>query len=312
MELMGREIELRVVGEHVEKVAAGRGGMLVVEGPAGCGKTSLVAQAKALVRRAGVRSCVAEASPAEWRTPFAPLLAALDGNGPAGIDREFVVLGDIERALRELARTGPVALILDDLQHADAETLLALTTLPARMGDLPILWVLAAGPGRPIVRDLLALLIQRGARRLDLGPLDDHATAQLIAAVLHAEPGPRLLELAAAAGGDLSLLVELLEGLRHERRVRVADGVATVTGEGLPQPLVQATCDRLDGLSEDARRAICLAVSEPATQGRGVDEALRAGLLVEDDDGVGFRCELLRQAVMEAMPDSFRLELVAA
>jgi predicted ATPase len=326
MELKGRDAELRIIGERVDAVAGGVGGMLVVEGSPGSGKSSLLAEARSLAARVGVSWCAGEGSAAHARVPFAPLLAALDGHGPAG-DREFVVLADIERGLLSAARATSLVFTLDDLHDADAETLLALSSLPSRLAGAPILWVLASGPGRPVVRDLLALLVHRGARRLSLGPLADDAVDGVIADVLGLEPGPELLDLAAGAGGEPYLLVELLRGLREEHRVRVEDGCAAVVGAALPRRLVHAIQARLAPLTEDARRAVRLASSLPADRLtellehhpsallRGIDEARSAGLLVEDGDHYRLRCELLRQAVLEAAPVSFRsasLELVAA
>src|SRR5262245_13443056 len=174
MRLKGGDTGLRIIREHVEALAGGSGGMLVLEGPPGSGKSSLLAQARALAGGAGAIPRAGEASLARRRVPFAPLLGALDGNAPAG-DPEFVVVADIERALLRTTRSAPLVLTLDDLQHADAETLLAPSALPSRLAGAPVLWILAAGPGRPVVRDLLALLEQRGATRLSLGPLPDDA-----------------------------------------------------------------------------------------------------------------------------------------
>jgi predicted ATPase len=322
MLLKGRDSELRIIGEHVAEVAQGRGGMLLIDGPPGSGRTSLLEQASGIAGRAGVRVCAGEASHGDPPDAFAPLLAAL-GRGAPG-EREFVVLADVQDALERATRSAPLVLTLDDLQWADAETLLALTTLPMRLAHAPILWILVAGPGRPVVRDLLALLEARGAARMALGALSDEAVAGVVSDILRADTGPIPPQLAACAAGEPFLLVELLEGLRDEGRIRVEHGRAVVDGEHLPHRLIESVRARLERLSEDARRAVRLASMphaeqldalmqrRPAALRRGIDEATRAGLLAEAGDPLAFRSDLLREAVLEALPSSFRPALIPA
>jgi predicted ATPase len=54
--LRGRESELAVLGECLSGVARGEAGMLLVEGPAGIGKSSLLAEARVMAGRMGVKS----------------------------------------------------------------------------------------------------------------------------------------------------------------------------------------------------------------------------------------------------------------
>jgi predicted ATPase len=73
----GRDLELDVVGELVGATAHGDGGVLLIEGPAGIGKTRMLAEAEAVARRAGVRVAAAEAFEGQRTVPFATLLTAL-------------------------------------------------------------------------------------------------------------------------------------------------------------------------------------------------------------------------------------------
>src|SRR3954468_5692463 len=53
--LRGRDRELEVIGEGLASAAAGRGGVLLVDGAPGVGKSRLLAEAAAMARRLGVR-----------------------------------------------------------------------------------------------------------------------------------------------------------------------------------------------------------------------------------------------------------------
>src|SRR5919201_1615380 len=53
-QLLGREADLAAIAEIVAAVSAGTGSVLVIEGPAGIGKTSLVAEARRLARASGL------------------------------------------------------------------------------------------------------------------------------------------------------------------------------------------------------------------------------------------------------------------
>jgi AAA ATPase domain len=54
-QLLGREQDLAAIGETVGAVRAGEGAVLVLEGPAGIGKTSLMVQARRVARDNGMR-----------------------------------------------------------------------------------------------------------------------------------------------------------------------------------------------------------------------------------------------------------------
>jgi DNA-binding NarL/FixJ family response regulator len=71
--LVGREPERRVLGDRLDRAAAGEGGLLLLAGQAGVGKTSLaeatLAARAVLVLRGGASE--------QGRTPYAPITTAL-------------------------------------------------------------------------------------------------------------------------------------------------------------------------------------------------------------------------------------------
>src|ERR1700750_3417711 len=100
--------------------------------------------------------------------------------------------------------------------------------------------------------------------------------------------------MAREAGGNPFLLVELLEGLRQERLVRVDSGRATLTDHRLPERRRPSMRERLARMSGSARQAATVAGSLGRTfsvselseiLGRGptsllgsVDELIEAGI----------------------------------
>ena len=71
--LYGRERELRVVAGLIGGLAEGTGGVLVVRGEAGIGKSALLAAAAGLAADSGARVHSATGIQAEARLPFAGL-----------------------------------------------------------------------------------------------------------------------------------------------------------------------------------------------------------------------------------------------
>lgn len=69
--LYGRERELRVVAGLIGGLAEGTGGVLVVRGEAGIGKSALLAAAAGLAADSGARMLSATGIQAEARLPFA-------------------------------------------------------------------------------------------------------------------------------------------------------------------------------------------------------------------------------------------------
>src|SRR3569833_3867297 len=147
--LLERDAELRSIEESLADAASGRGGVLVVEGPAGIGKTRLVEAAHCAAEERGFRVLTARASSLEREFGFgvvrdlltpverdpAPRAAlwqgaarlaapALDfGETTAPI---FATCHGIFWLVAELADRQPLLLAVDDAHCADAPSLRAL------------------------------------------------------------------------------------------------------------------------------------------------------------------------------------------
>jgi hypothetical protein len=337
--IRGRDRELSVLAERIAGAQAGTGGVVVVEGPPGIGKSRLLAEAVSLAAAAGLRVARGEADEADQVAPLWCLLGALHFGTPpllsaerlltldARPDQRYWLLQELEALLEEAALRESLLLVIDDAQWADAATLLALRTLVPQLAPVPILWVLgvrssAAGAD---LRSTLTQLFDAGAVRLPLGPLPAKAVSEVTADRLDAEVDPRLLRLAGHSGGNPFLLVELLEGLREEGLVRVEHGRAELLDELLPARVREGMRERLDGVSTEARQAVQLAAvlgrrfsvdrlalvgdsSPPALLGP-VAELMGGDLLAEVDGRLEFRHDLVREAVLATIPASMLVAL---
>ena len=150
--LIERSTEISTLERSLASVAQGTGAAIVIEAPAGAGKTALLELAE---RRAG-RLLVRRAAhgPADRRVPlgtvralFEPLLGAAAARDPFGA----------------CAALGPVALLVDDAQWADRASLDSLAHLARRVRDLPLLLVLASRPS-DAPAEIAAIPRRRGAR----------------------------------------------------------------------------------------------------------------------------------------------------
>ena len=74
--IRGRAGELKVIGALVTAVAQGRGGVLVIEGPPGIGKSRLLTEVLAVAEKSGVRTLFGEAFEYQQTVPFFSLFMA--------------------------------------------------------------------------------------------------------------------------------------------------------------------------------------------------------------------------------------------
>jgi predicted ATPase len=137
-----------------------------------------------------------------------------------------------------LALDRPLVVGVDDLQWADPSSLLTLGALGGRLAGAPVALVgcLRPSPHAAELERALRALDAAGASRLVLGGLEDQAVVELVAEVVAAEPGQRLLAEVAGAGGNPLFVTELVAALLEEGAIRVAGGCAEVAEMSLPRP----------------------------------------------------------------------------
>jgi DNA-binding CsgD family transcriptional regulator len=298
--LLERDWGLDRIEGCLGRARQGHGGALVVEGPAGIGKTVLLAAGLDMAASEGFRVLRARGAELEREYAFGvvrqlvePVLAGaseeerarlLEGpskvaaqllglgeNGTAGApaapDPSFAVLHGLYWLCVTLAAKGPLVVAVDDAHWADGASLRFLAFLLPRLEELHVAVLLAARPAESgDSRGLLAALMTDPATEVvTVAPLSTSGVATLVAAGLGARPEA---EFAAACweatGGTPFLVRTLVEALREEQITPVTASAASV------QHVVTATLDRwtmlrLVRLGPDATRlARAVAVLERA------------------------------------------------
>lgn len=151
---VGRGPELDRLAEYAAEVKAGHPRLVLVEGPAGIGKTSLVDASTAALDDGWLRLTVS-GDEAEMRLPYGLLTRMLAGAGPRpragwsepGPDEDpFVVGAELLQLLGDLDELGPAALIVDDAPFADSQSLRALAFALRRLQADRVLTVLTMRP----------------------------------------------------------------------------------------------------------------------------------------------------------------------
>src|SRR5262250_2834626 len=162
--LLERERELETLRDGVGRACAGEGALLLIEGPAGAGKTVLARQARAVAERAAMMPLQARGS--ELEQPFAfgvvrqllePVISKEAGHsdlfagaaGPAArlfepgerrpLEAGFEVLHSLYWLVVNIADRGPVLVLVDDCQWADRDSLRFLAYLAQRIEGLPVM-----------------------------------------------------------------------------------------------------------------------------------------------------------------------------
>jgi DNA-binding CsgD family transcriptional regulator len=283
--ICGRETEIGVLGEALDRVAAGGPAVVLVEGEAGIGKTRLLAQVLQDAAGRGMQVAAGRAEELERTRPFGLLAAALgcarsspdprraaiagllaaQGTGDLGPitvtsdpGLRFRVVDAFTDLVEELALAGPVVLGLDDLQWADPSSLLTVGALARRLAGLAVgvIGCLRPSPRTAELDRLAGALAAVGARHLVLRPLTGEAVTGLVAQAVAAEPGPRLLAEVSGAAGNPLFITELLAALAQEGAITTAGGRAEVADTVLPPTLRLTILRRVSFLPEPALQAL--------------------------------------------------------
>lgn len=326
--LVGRERELSALHDAVEAAHRGQGAWISVTGEAGVGKTRLVAEFGHVSSQGHARVVTGRCSSVDRSTPYRPfaeVLLTLSADLPGGIPKalapytaalaRFVpawhqrslvasespaVLGaSLLQLLAWWAEGSSAVLIIEDLHWADDDTLAACEYLAAHLDRTPLV-VLATWRRDELSVASLRMLGQY--RSLHLAPLTSSEVAELAMECLGEPPSERTLGRLMERANGLPLLVEdLLED-----------------GPSVPRRYAALVAARLDQLSAPVLSAIVaaallgerfeLSLLGASTAGLGIDagrameEAIGAGLIVAEADGVRFRHALTHEAVLAAAP----------
>jgi DNA-binding CsgD family transcriptional regulator len=304
--LRGRQPEWTRIIDLLHRAGRGQRSVLVIDGPAGSGRTRLLDELVHTARRDG---CI-----------------VFERCGPLPLVDLRQLAWECEQlairlsALPPGAATGPVVVAWDEAGGTepgwrDAGLLAAPAT--------PILWALAPRTGEGLA--IAGVLGAPQVVDIELRPLPAPAVVEVLADLLGAAPTADLIGLSAVASGNPRALVDLVDGLRDEGLVEVGGGSARLKAMRLPERFSFRVRGRLARLSPRAKHLVRVAsaagrpVQVPELAGLlrettaallpTIEEVLSSGLVVSADDGLAFSHDLVRDIVAGTLPESIRAAL---
>ncbi len=292
MELLEREGEIAALAAALSAVEDGAdGGVVLIEGPPGIGKTALLEELVGIAAERGTTVLRARGTEMERefgygvvRRLFDPALRPLDAAarerlfaGPAGLAAAVFGLdepGTIDVVateaslyglfwlLADLAAAGPLVLAIDDAHWSDVASLRFVRYLSRRLEGLPVLVVLAARPAEPgppaaALRELTEEL-EGAAVRPTL--LSEAATAAMLGTVVDTAAEDLVVAAHEATGGNPLLIVSLLDELAEEAGAGTtieAERVATMGSTRLAAAIT-ARAGRLDPRAVEVAGAVAV------------------------------------------------------
>jgi DNA-binding SARP family transcriptional activator/tetratricopeptide (TPR) repeat protein len=330
--LVGRERELAAVDELLSRVSDGRGGTLLITGPAGIGKSTLLAHARRTAAGRGWRVGHGSASALEAPWPYAPVIEALadvcrrhtsllDGlsdiyraeidrvlagdlatwSGESGHQRLFVACSEL---VHLAAGAHGLLLTIDDLHDGDDATLRLVHYLARATVDQRVALVASyrQTPRSAALHDTRASLLSRhAATELELRPLERDAIEALIATRIH-QPDADVVERISVLSGGLPFAVDELARRAGEEQdwVRFVD-VHTIGG--IP-PATREVLQRVAvvGFQFDTDQFVALSGLDESDAYGHLDASVAAGVIEAADAGYQFRHGLVRDALLHDLP----------
>jgi DNA-binding CsgD family transcriptional regulator/tetratricopeptide (TPR) repeat protein len=334
--IVGRAEEQAALRDDLATALEGRGGLVIIGGEAGIGKTTLVRDLSGAAVSRGAINLTGHCYDLTVTPPYGPWLDIAAAYRPGSgmpelpetlrtgridqISNQATFFADVWSFFADLAAAAPVLLVLEDLHWADPASLELLRFLGPRLRSQRMLVLVTYRRdevirGHPLYQQLPALIRESAGRRLDLRPLSVADSRQLIHEQTPLSPAAekRLAAyLEQHSEGNPFFMTELLRALREEGLLRAA-GSGWVLDEldriVMPSLVRQVIDGRVTRLGNETREALALA----AVIGQDVPLDLWSSVLGER---AGDLLDIVERAtdahVLEAARDGTRVRFVHA
>jgi DNA-binding CsgD family transcriptional regulator len=292
--LIGRDRELAALHAALDQARRGRGGVAVLDGEPGIGKTRLTAELCASAAATGFLVAGATCYEGAWSPPFGLWSLAVGELGTEALEGQpaarLSVLSDVmpelrttraveqppalspeearfratdavTRLLLDVAQQRPLLVVADDLQWADAASLDVLAYLGRFVTDAPLLVLGAYRTGDIRLEHRLARALGELDRhdacvRVRLGSLAAEDAFALVESLAGTVSPELAAEIVREASGHPFFITEVVRHLLEEG----AD-LASASAFGVPQSVRHAVATRLARLAPAARRVLGVAAA---------------------------------------------------
>jgi DNA-binding CsgD family transcriptional regulator/tetratricopeptide (TPR) repeat protein len=290
MTLIERETQLAVLADLLEDTRCGSGTLLLVGGEAGAGKSALMS---AFLE--GVAVPVAAGACNGLSTPL-PLGPVIEIASQLEVDVTLAT-DDLFAAVVAALAQRPAVLLLEDLHWVDEASADFLLFVGRRLDRLPTLLLATyrddeIGSNPVLTRLVGELTRMSSARRLSVEPLSAAGVAAMVAG-----SGLDPAEVHAQTAGNAFFVSEMV-----------------ATGSSQPSTVRDVVLARAASLSAEGRRVLEVAsqlgvrfdtdvlVEAAGVDAPGVDDCIERGLLTSYGAELGFRHELTRVTIADAVP----------
>lgn len=308
MELLEREAFLDTFEAYAGETADGASRVLFVAGEAGVGKTTLLELFRQ--RRPELRWLLGRCDGSFTPEPLSPLFDVAEQlGGPLAEACADVVERDrmFRLLLDELqSPASPTVLVIEDAHWADEATLDLIRFLARRMREASTLLLVTfrdegLDANHPLRLTLGDLGSERSVRRMTVPPLSPAAVERLAASTSH-----NAQELYALTGGNPFFVTEVLGADASVLPVSARDAVLARVAR--LSPAARAVLDAVAVVSGTVDADLVTHVCDDMS---GLDECLANGALISEVEGLRFRHELARIALVDGLAVHRRRDLHA-